>query len=181
LQKEIVVKTLISIALYLTLMALPVQLHADGLAGDVHHAITAFKKKDSGMKKFFDSAWGYVVFPNVGKGGFIIGGAHGNGLVYEKGKLVGHASLTQGTIGFQAGGQEFSEVIFFENQKAMSEFKKSRFAMSAEVSAVIAADGAAGKAKYHEDVAVFLLPKGGLMFEASVGGQRFDYKPGVSD
>jgi len=129
------------------------------------------------MSKFFDEAFGYAVFPNVGKGGLVIGGAHGNGLVFEKGKRIGKASLVQATIGFQMGGQEFSEIIFFRTKKVLDEFKAGKFALAAEVSAVAAAEGAAAKAKYNLDIAVFVMPKGGLMFEASVGGQKFDFEP----
>jgi len=150
---------------------------ADDFAGDVKEAIENFQKRDPGIKKFFASSRGYVVFPNVGKGGFIFGGAHGNGFVYEGGKLIGKASLVQGTFGLQAGAQEFSEVIFFESEKTLKEFKKGKFSLSAQVSAVVAAEGRAEKARYQLGVAVFLLPKGGLMVEAAVGGQKFNFEP----
>jgi len=136
-----------------------------------------FEQSDSGLKDTFKKAAGYVVFPNVGKGGFILGGAHGNGHVYEKGKLVGYASLTQVTVGAQVGGQEFSEVIFFETKEALAKFKESQFAMSAQVSAVAAAEGASKNAKYVDGVMVFTKAKQGLMAEASVGGQKFKFEP----
>jgi lipid-binding SYLF domain-containing protein len=148
------------------------------LEGDVAAAIKAFKQTDAGMTKLFESAAGYVVFPNVGKGGFVIGGAHGNGLVYAKGgKLIGTASLSQVTVGAQVGGQEFSEAIFFEDQAALDRFKESKFEMSAQVGAVAAAEGASKNAKYQDGVMIFTKAKSGLMAEASVGGQKFKFKP----
>jgi lipid-binding SYLF domain-containing protein len=146
------------------------------LRDDVQIAIEAFKHDDSSLKKVFDGAAGYVVFPNVGKGGLIFGGAHGNGLAFEKGKLIGQASLTQITVGAQIGGQEFSEVIFFETPQALERFKESKIEMSAQVSAVAAAEGVSENAKYVDGVMVFTRAKQGLMAEASVGGQKFKFK-----
>lgn len=147
------------------------------LAADVQTAIEQFQKTDTGMKKFFSEAEGYVVFPSVAKGAIGIGGAHGKGLVFEKGKLIGEATLSQGTIGFQLGGQVYSEIIFFESKTNLDSFKESEMAFSAQVSAVAAAEGASANAKYQNGVAVFTQAKGGLMFEASVGGQKFKFKP----
>ncbi|HOW65759.1 MAG TPA: lipid-binding SYLF domain-containing protein [Verrucomicrobiota bacterium] len=157
---------------------LPVQaLDHKQLQADVDAAVIAFKKTDPSLKTVFSKAAGYVVFPNVGKGGFIVGGAHGNGHVYQEGNLVGYASLTQVTVGAQIGGQEFSEVIFFETKEALAKFKESGYAMSAQLSAVAAADGASKNAKYVDGVMVFTKAKGGLMAEASVGGQKFKFEP----
>jgi lipid-binding SYLF domain-containing protein len=142
------------------------------LKKDTTEAVEAFQKADSGLKDTFKKAAGYAVFPNVGKGGFVLGGAHGNGLVYEKGKLIGQTSLTQVTVGAQVGGQEFSEVVFFETTEALAEFKASKFSMSAQVSAVVAAEGASANAKYVNGVMVFTRAKQGLMAEASIGGRN---------
>ncbi len=163
--------------LLLTLLALtPLAPGAIGeFEEDVKDAIQNFKRKDPGIEKFFERSLGYVIYPNVGKAGFIVGGAHGNGLVFEKGAYVGRSSLTQASIGFQFGGQEFSEIIFFETEKALRDFKKSRFSVSAQISAVAAAEGAAEKAKYELGVAVFVTPKSGMMVEAAVGGQKLDF------
>jgi lipid-binding SYLF domain-containing protein len=150
---------------------------ADELTTDVTAAIDTFKKSDTGLAKFFDSADGYVVFPSVSKGAIGIGGAYGKGQVFEKGQLIGEASLSQATIGFQLGGQVYSEVIFFENKANLEDFKKGEYALSAQASAVAAAEGAAANAKYENGVAVFTIAKGGLMFEASVGGQKFKFTP----
>ena len=117
---------------------------------DTAAAIEAFKKSDSTLAKYFSDAAGYALFPKVGKGGFIVGGAHGTGLVYEKGALIGEATLSQASIGAQIGGQSFSEVIFFETEDALKSFKNSEWAMSAQVGAVAASEGAAKNAKYQE-------------------------------
>jgi lipid-binding SYLF domain-containing protein len=143
----------------------------------VKDAIQLFKKTDSTIGKLFDSAYGYVVFPGIGKGAVGIGGAAGDGEVFEKGTLVGTARMTQVTIGAQLGGQKFAEVIFFEDKTSLDNFKGSEWAMSAGVSAVAAAESASADAKYKQGVVVFTVAKGGLMFEASVGGQKFRFTP----
>jgi lipid-binding SYLF domain-containing protein len=127
------------------------------------------------MKTLFDKAYGYVIFPNVGKGGFGIGAAAGNGAVYEHKRLIGMAKLSQLSIGFQAGGQAYREVIFFESKKEMEQFKESRFEFSAQVSAVAVSEGASANVKYTDGVMVFTMQKGGLMYEASIGGQKFNF------
>ena len=134
-------------------------------------------KTDEGLKTFFDNSAGYVLFPNVGKGGFIVGASSGNGVVYENGKKVGMADLKKLNIGLQAGGQSIIEVIFFENEADLSEFKEGNFNFAAEASAVAVKSGLAFNAKYKDGVAVFALPKAGLMADASVGGQKFSYHP----
>lgn len=139
-------------------------------------AVESFKKSDPSLAPFFEKSVGYVVFPAIGKGGFIVAGAHGTGLLYEKGQVTGEASISQASIGLQAGGQSFSEVIFFETAEALARFKKSDWTMSAQVGAVAAAEGAGKNAKYQEGVAVFTLVRTGLMAEASVGGQKFKFK-----
>lgn len=143
---------------------------------DCHTARIAFIAKDPVMKDLFDHAHAYVVFPNVGKGGLIIGGAHGSGILYRNGKPLGRAKLTQVSAGLQAGGQAFSEVVFLEDKAALDRFQEGGVEFSASVSAVMAKDGAAAHAKYTEGVMVFVMVKGGLMLEVSVGGQQFSYK-----
>ena len=147
------------------------------LKTEVAQAITAFNNADSSMKKLFDDSPGYVVFPSVGKAGLIIGGEKGSGLVYEKGKLVGQAKVTEINIGAQVGAEHFYEVIFFQTPDALQTFKESKCELAAEVTAVAAAAGAAQNAKYQQGVAIFTLPRGGLMVQASVGGQKFKFKP----
>ena len=139
-------------------------------------AKSEFIKADKDMSKLFDKAYGYVIFPNVGKGGLGVGGAAGNGAVYEKGKQIGTAKLTQVSIGLQAGGQAYREVVFFEEKKTLDRFKDNRIEFAAQLSAVAAASGASANAKYVEGVMVFTMAKGGLMYEASVAGQKFKYE-----
>jgi lipid-binding SYLF domain-containing protein len=147
------------------------------LGDQVKDAIQLFKKDDSKIVKLFQSAYGYAVFPSIGKGAVGIGGAGGDGQVFEKGTLIGTARMSQFTIGAQLGGQTFSEVIFFETKDALDGFKSSEWAMSAGVSAVAAAESASADAKYKNGVLVFTIAKAGLMFEASVGGQKFKFTP----
>ena len=147
------------------------------LQKEAQQAVSDFLRADPGIKDFMTRSSGYAVFPNVGKGGLIVGGAHGKGVVYEKGMLVGEAKLTQASIGAQAGGQTFAEIIFFETPEALREFKGSNFEMSADVSAVAAAEGASKAARYQKGVAVFTLPKKGLMVQAAIGGQKFKFEP----
>jgi lipid-binding SYLF domain-containing protein len=148
----------------------------DKIIADSKTAKVEFIKTDPLMSGIFEKAYGYVIFPNVGKGGVGVGGAAGNGAVYENDNLIGMAKLSQVSIGLQAGGQAYREVIFFESKKAMDRFKDSKFEFSAQISAVAAKAGASGNAKYTDGVMVFTMQKGGLMYEASVGGQKFKYK-----
>lgn len=146
------------------------------LIADSNTAKNEFIAKDGLMKGLFEKAYGYVIFPNVGKGGLGIGGAAGNGVVYEQNKIVGMAKLSQVSIGFQAGGQAYREIIFFESKKELDQFKGSKFEFSAQASAVAVKSGASANAKYTDGVMVFTMQKGGLMYEASVGGQKFKFK-----
>jgi lipid-binding SYLF domain-containing protein len=146
------------------------------VVADAKEAKAEFIKADPKMTNLFSKAYGYAIFPNVGKGAVGIGGASGNGVAYEKGAQIGMAKMTQVSIGFQAGGQTYREVIFFETKADLERFKENRVELSAQVSAVAAASGASANAKYVEGVMVFTMQKGGLMFEASVGGQKFKFE-----
>jgi lipid-binding SYLF domain-containing protein len=145
------------------------------IIADSQTAKSEFIKSDPLMKALFDKAYGYVIFPNVGKAGLGIGGAAGNGVVYQQGKRIGMAKLSQLSIGFQAGGQAYREVIFFETEKELDRFKESRFEFSAQASAVAVTEGASANVKYTDGVMVFTMQKGGLMYEASIGGQKFKF------
>lgn len=142
---------------------------------DCKRAKTEFVKTDKLMQSLFNDSYGYVIFPNVGKGAIGIGGAAGNGIVFEKGQMIGSAKMKQLSIGFQLGGQAYREVIFFENEEALNRFKENNFEFSAQASAVAVKAGATANVKYREGVMVFSQLKGGLMYEASIGGQKFDY------
>ena len=141
------------------------------------NTITTFKEKNEKMNAYFEESYGYVVFPSVGKGGIVVGGAHGRGVVYEQTQSIGAAKMTQVTVGFQWGGQAFSEIIFFKTKAALDSFKSSDFEFSGQVSAVAVTLGASADIAYENGVAVYTLTKGGLMYEASLGGQKFNYLP----
>jgi lipid-binding SYLF domain-containing protein len=140
-------------------------------------AKAAFIKTDPSMQQLFNSSYGYVIFPNVGKGAAIVGGAGGHGTVYEKGKSIGTATMVQATVGAQVGGQAYREVIFFENKEALDRFKDNKVEFSGQVSAVAAKSGASADVKYRDGVKVFTEERSGLMAEASLGGQKFTFKP----
>ena len=144
---------------------------------DSKEAKSAFIKSDGLMQSLFDKSYGYVIFPNVGKGAIGVGGAAGNGIVYENGNTIGTAKMKQVSVGFQFGGQAYREVIFFENKTALDRFKENKFEFAAQVSAVAVNAGASANVKYKEGVMVFTQEKGGLMYEASIGGQKFSYTP----
>ena len=139
--------------------------------------IAKFKEKNPGLGRFFEHAQGYAVFPTVGKGGIGIGGARGKGFVYEHGKLIGRSTLTQVTIGLQLGGQAYSEIVFLEDAKAMESFKHGRLKLDGQASAIAITARAALDLAYRNGVAIVTMAKGGLMYEASVGGQKFSFRP----
>ena len=168
---------LLAVTLLITVASIA-QSKKDKIIADATAAKAEFIKTDPKMASNFETAYGYVIFPNVGKGAVGVGGASGNGVAYEQGVKVGMAKLTQVTIGFQLGGQSYREVIFFESKKDMDRFKENKIELSAQVSAVAAAAGASANAKYVEGVMVFTMQKGGLMYEASVGGQKLKYEKG---
>ena len=147
------------------------------LTTEVQDAIKAFKAADSSMTNQFKKAVGYAVFPTAGKGGLIVGGAHGTGQVYEGDKLIGNSKMSQVTVGAQIGGQAFAEIIFFETKEAMAKFKEGGYSFNAQVGAVAAAEGASLNAKYVNGVLVFTKVRSGLMAEATVGGQKFTFEP----
>lgn len=146
------------------------------IIADSKAAKAAFLKDDPSMEELFADSYGYIILPNIGKGAWGVGAAAGNGVAFELGKQVGFAKMTQLTIGFQAGGQTYSEVVFFETEEAFDRFKEGLIEMSAQASAVAAASGASANAKYVEGVMVFTRTKKGLMYEASVGGQQFKFR-----
>jgi lipid-binding SYLF domain-containing protein len=149
----------------------------ENLESEVQTAVTVAKNTDPGLQKFFDTSAGYAVFPKVGKGAFVAGGAFGRGILFEKGQPVGYCSLTQASVGLAAGGQEYTEIIFFETPEAVNKFKASEFTLAAQASAVALRTGASANAKYTNNVLVFTVGETGLMVEASVGGQKFSYQP----
>ena len=136
-------------------------------------ALAAFKEKDPKIQSFIDKAAGYVVIPTVGKGGIGIGGARGKGILYENGSPTAVVTLTQLSIGFQWGGQAYSEFIFFEDAATLDNFKGGNFELNAQASAVAVTAGASADASFKDGMAIFTQAKGGLMYEAAIGGQKF--------
>ncbi|GBF21332.1 MULTISPECIES: lipid-binding SYLF domain-containing protein [Arenibacter] len=168
--------TIILLAVMSTAVAISQTRKDKKILNDAAKAKKTLLKAHSGLQSLFDDSAGYVIFPNVGKGGLVVGGASGNGAVYEDGNVIGLAGLKKLNIGLQAGGQAIIEVIFFEDAEALNEFKQGNFSFAAEVSAVALKSGIALNAKYKDGVAVFVLPKAGLMADASVGGQKFSFR-----
>lgn len=164
-------------------------------ADEYSDTISIFKNAgESG--NFFSTAYGYAVFPTIGKGGIVVGGAHGSGRVYEKGKVIGDSSMTQVSVGLQLGGQAYSEIIFFQDESALKKFTSGNFEFGADASVVAitaaanasasttgsSAGASGGKkdattvGKYSKGMATFTVAKGGLMYEAAIAGQKFSYK-----
>jgi len=144
---------------------------------DANATIKVFIEKDPGMADLFSSAAGYAVFPGIGKGGLGIGGAGGKGTVYKGGTPVADVKMSQVTIGFQAGGQKYAEVVLFENAETYDNFIAGDFEFAAQVSAVALTAGASADAPYENGMMVVTMAIGGLMYEASVGGQKFKVTP----
>jgi len=143
--------------------------------------ISQFRVDDPSLSRFFDAAYGYAVFPSIGKGGFIAGGASGEGVVYRGGgsigsNVVGYSKMTQITIGAQIGGQEYSQIMFFQDAGSFARFTNSRTEFAATASAVIVRSGGAATNDYNQGVAIFVKPKSGAMAEAALGGQKFTYR-----
>lgn len=149
----------------------------DTLQLDVARAIVNIKQADPGIETFFENAAGYAVFPSVGKGGVIVGGAYGKGLVIVDDKVDGHTTMTQATVGLQLGGQKFAQFIFFRDRIALEHFKRGNFEFGAQASAVAITKGASADTNYDKGVVIFTQAAGGLMAEGSVGGQKFTYEP----
>jgi lipid-binding SYLF domain-containing protein len=140
-------------------------------------AIGEFKRADPSIDAFFKEAYGYAIYPEITKGAVVIGGAGGDGVVYQGGAAIGSSSMSQATIGLQLGGQTYREAIFFKDKGALDNFKLGNFELAAGASAVAVKSGASKTAGYNNGVAIFTMAKGGLMFEAAVGGQKFTYQP----
>lgn len=145
-------------------------------AQEVTAAITKFKA-DADVAKWFDTAYGYAVFPSITKAAVVVGGAGGGGRVFEKGAYIGDVSMSQASIGAALGGQSFAEAIFFETKAALDKFKTAGWEMAAGMSAVAASSGKSKDAKYTDGVAVFTQANKGLMADVSIGGQKFKFTP----
>lgn len=149
------------------------------LQNEVNNSMLLMSKNNPKVGKMFESAYGYVVFPKITKGGLVVGGAGGKGLVFVNDIVIGSATLMQATIGAQAGGQQYAEYILFENKAAMDRFKNNKFKFAGEASAVAIDKAVSDNIDYQEGVAVYTHANKGLMAEASLGTQKFKYKPGI--
>ena len=178
------------------LITLSILAGSAAVADDYSDTVALFKNAGESAS-FFNDCYGYAVFPTIGKGGLVVGGAHGKGRVYEHGKYVGDTSMTQLSVGLQAGGQAYSMIIFFQDRRAFEEFTRENFEFGADVSAVAITAAASGQVgttgasagasggkkdattagKYYKGVAVFTIAKGGAMVQAAIAGQKFTYKP----
>jgi lipid-binding SYLF domain-containing protein len=186
-------KQQLRIGLVFLLLAVP---FAQVWADEYDDTVKVFK--DAGESgTFFAKSYGYAVFPTIGKAGMVVGGAYGKGRVYAQGNHVGDTSVTQLSVGFQLGGQAYSQIVFFEDKRAFSEFTSGNFEFGAQATAVAITAGASAQAgstgpsasasgtqhaaktagRYYRGMAVFTIAKGGLMYEASIGGQKFTYTP----
>jgi lipid-binding SYLF domain-containing protein len=146
------------------------------LNNDSQAAVSDFKAQDPSLNNLLGNSYGYAIFPSVGKGAVGVGGAYGQGEVYQGSKLVGYADMTQASVGASIGGQTFAELIVFRTPQALQNLQSGQATFTADVSAVAAKAGAADNAKWANDVAVFVNVKGGLMGDASIGGQKFNYE-----
>jgi lipid-binding SYLF domain-containing protein len=147
------------------------------LEAEVQETIVLFEKEDPGIRRFFEQSAGYAVLPKVFKGALWIGGAYGKGLVYQNEKLIGYCNMSQATLGFSFGGEFFREIIFFRTQADLDRFKSGEYTFSAQATAVALTAGAAAKADYKDGMAVFVMADSGLMVDASIGGQKFEFVP----
>ena len=150
----------------------------DVLVSDAEATLQQMTARDPGLSNLLTQSAGYVVFPNIGKGGAIVGGAYGRGVVYQNGQHVGFAELNQASLGAQLGGQSFSELLVFEDPYTLERLKNGRFELGAQASAVALNAGAAAATGFGDDgVTVFVMPRGGLMVDVSVSGQQINYQP----
>lgn len=147
------------------------------LIDEAQTTIDTAKRNDPTLADHLSKAAGYAVFPTVGKGAIGVGGAYGRGVLFENGVATAYCDLTQATIGLALGGQAYSEIITFENRESLDTFKSGNFAFSAQATAVALKSGAGANAKYDNGVAVFTMGESGLMYEASIGGQKFSVRP----
>lgn len=147
------------------------------IESDAKRTLETAERSDPSMGAVLRQAEGYAVFPTIAKGAVGVGGAYGNGVLFEKGVAVGFCDVSQATIGFQLGGQAYSEIIAFQTREALNNFKSGNFAFDAQATAVALRSGVGTNAKYDHGVAVFTMNESGLMYEASIGGQKFSYQP----
>lgn len=148
---------------------------AAAMHDEARAALERIEAQDSSIKYLVDNSYGYVIFPEIGEGAIGVGGASGKGVVYQSGHRVGEVSLTQASLGIQIGGQTFSELIVFENQKALGRLMNDGYEFGADATATFVKQGAAGSGDFVHGIRIFILPKGGLMAGLSLNGQKFHF------
>jgi len=153
------------------------QTEQNQLSTDASASIKDFGNQDPSLSGLLKNSYGYAIFPNVGKGAAGIGGAYGRAQVFEQSNLVGYADLTQATVGASIGGANYAELIVFRTPEAEHKFETGQLTFDATASAVAVSSGAASQARWGNDMEVFIDPKGGLMADVSVGGQKFNFEP----
>jgi len=146
------------------------------LKRDASAALSKARSNHNSFDAIIRGAPGYAVFPTVGKGGAVVGGAYGRGIVYQNGAQIGYTDLSQATIGFQLGGQTYTEILVFQNANALDKFRRGNYQFSSQATAVALKSGEGTNAKFEDGVAVFTMAESGLMLEAAVGGQKFTYQ-----
>jgi lipid-binding SYLF domain-containing protein len=146
------------------------------LSDESHTVIAEMQRTDPGLKDFLQSSYAYAVFPDVGKGAVVVGGTYGRGEVFEQNKFIGYADMSAATVGASLGGETYSEIIVFQDKNALDVMTNNKMAFDATASAIVLKEGAAGSTKYINGVAVFKNAKGGLMVDASIGGQQFTFR-----
>lgn len=174
-RKNLIWKSLLAFMIIILASCGGMQKSGADLATDAQDAKATITAGHSNVNNLFSKSAGYAIFPNAGKGAYIIGGASGNGAVYQNGALIGYADMKQLDIGIQAGGKAFIEVLFFENQAALDDFKDGSYELSANASAVLLEKGVSAEVDFVDGIAVVTMPKAGAMAGISVGGQRFTY------
>ena len=152
----------------------------DTLHAEVAEAIAVFKSADPEIQRFFDRSYAYAVLPKIFKGAFWLGGAYGKGEVYEQNQLTSYCTMSQATLGFSFGGEFFREIVFFRDREDFDTFRESGYTFAAQATATALTVGAAAKAGYDRGVAVFVASDVGLMVDASLGGQKFSFTPGLA-
>jgi lipid-binding SYLF domain-containing protein len=179
LKKSKMITTLLTLLLSITMSAQVGGWNPE-LINDSEEALQTMLKKTPKLESFYNESYGYAIYPKVTKAGIAFGGAFGKGIVFKDHQVVGSSKLKQASIGWQFGGQQYSEIIFFKNAASFEKFTNGKLKFDAQASAVALKEGASIDTAYQDEVAVFTQTKGGLMYEASIGGQHFKYESKVN-
>ena len=158
----------------------PTEETRQNLNDEARTSLNEMKRADPSLNDFLNRGFAYAIFPSVGAGGVGAGGAYGRGQVFQGDRFLGYTDLSQGTVGLELGGRTYSELIVFKDQNAFEDFQHNKLQLAAQAAAIALKAGASTTANFSQGVAVFTRPTGGLMFDASIGGQQFTFKPAES-